>query len=227
LAADTPRPGESGSLARLFGMDANGKAFFQHAHITNFTRDGAVLTGVEHQLNQGDIIGVQFAEKKVRCSVVRVADGGVPQRTKVEVQLIAGQDCPWKELVSAGGAPGPAIPSGKDKRRFVRHKVRFPIEIREEHGTSTPMQTAATDIGGRGCYVEMLIPFPLGRAVSVTFWLESDKIHTPAVVRASDPGVGMGLEFTGLDDATQQRLQRELEKLDEHRLGPKNPDKEL
>lgn len=209
-------------------MDANGKAFFQHAHVSNFTSNGALLTGVEHQLNQGDIIGMQFAEKKVRCSVVRVTDRGLPERSNIEVQLLAGQDCPWKDLVrnEVGGAAVPAAPSGKEKRRFVRHKVRFPIEIREEHGTGTPMQTAAIDIGGRGCYVEMLIPFPLGKVVAVTFWLESEKIHTPAVVRTSDPGVGMGLEFTGLDPATEMRLQHELERLDENRLGPKSPDNE-
>jgi PilZ domain len=208
-------------------MDANGKAFFQHVHLSDVSSDGAMLSGVESQLNQGDIIGVQFAEKKVRCSVVRIADGGFPQRSNVEVRLVAGQDCPWKELIpQSASAATPAAPSGRDKRRFVRHKVHFPIEIREEHGGGTPMQTAATDISGRGCYVEMLIPFPLGRVLNVSFWLESEKIHTPAIVRASDPGVGMGIEFTALAEATQERLQQELEKLDDNRLGPKNPVKE-
>jgi hypothetical protein len=35
------------------------------------------------------------------------------------------------------------------------------------------------------------------------------------VVRASDGGVGMGIEFTQLDNQVQDRLQKHLDKLDE------------
>jgi hypothetical protein len=76
------------------------------------------------------------------------------------------------------------------------------------------MQTSATDISGRGCYVETLLPLPFGTNVNVSFWMESEKITTTGVVRASDPGVGMGIEFTGLDPATQERFQRLGEGLD-------------
>lgn len=83
------------------------------------------------------------------------------------------------------------------------------------------MQTNATDISGRGCYVEVLVPLPLGTMVYVTLWMDSEKISAPGTVRASDPGVGMGIEFTGLDRAVQDRLQQYLDKLDENRLGPR------
>jgi hypothetical protein len=35
-----------------------------------------------------------------------------------------------------------------------------------------------------------------------------------AVVRTRDPGVGMGIEFTGLPDDSKQRFQAHLEKID-------------
>jgi hypothetical protein len=76
------------------------------------------------------------------------------------------------------------------------------------------MQTNATDIGGRGCYVETLLPLPMGTRVKITFWMDDEKIQTSGVVRASDGGVGMGIEFTQLDDHVQERLQKHLEKLD-------------
>jgi hypothetical protein len=44
--------------------------------------------------------------------------------------------------------------------------------------------------------------------------MESDKIIVPAIVRACDGGVGMGIEFAGLDEEGQNRLQRLLETLD-------------
>ena len=74
------------------------------------------------------------------------------------------------------------------------------------------MQTNATDMNGRGCYVETLLPAALGTPLTVTFWIESEKVSTTAVVRASDPGVGMGIEFIGLDESSQNHLQSQIEK---------------
>jgi hypothetical protein len=51
--------------------------------------------------------------------------------------------------------------------------------------------------------------------VTITFWVDSEKIQTTGVVRASDPGVGMGIEFTALEEHIQQRLQAYLEKIDQ------------
>jgi len=49
----------------------------------------------------------------------------------------------------------------------------------------------------------------------LTFWIDSEKIQTTGLVRASDPGVGMGIEFTELDDHFQQKFQHYLDKLNE------------
>jgi hypothetical protein len=102
-----------------------------------------------------------------------------------------------------------------DKRKFSRHRVQFPISISFADGRRTPMQCAATDISGRGCYVESLVPLGIDTEVIITFWLDSEKFSTKAVVRASDPGVGMGIEFTSLDPAIQTKLQAHVEKIDQ------------
>ena len=77
------------------------------------------------------------------------------------------------------------------------------------------MQCTATDMSARGCYIESFVPLQIGSVVIVTFWIDSDKIKTNGVVRASDPGVGMGIEFTAIEDQIQQRLQAYLEKIDQ------------
>ena len=59
-----------------------------------------------------------------------------------------------------------------------------------------------------------MIPLPLGTKVRLVFWIGSEKIDTTGIIRASDGGVGMGIEFVGLDDAAQERFQRYLESLD-------------
>jgi hypothetical protein len=76
------------------------------------------------------------------------------------------------------------------------------------------MQCSATDIGGRGCYVESLVPLNISTQVIVTFWIDSQKLTTKGIVRASDPGVGMGIEFTSMEMQIQQQLQEYLEKID-------------
>ena len=76
------------------------------------------------------------------------------------------------------------------------------------------MQTNATDVSGRGCYIETMLPLARGTELSISFWIESERVDTTAIVRACDGGVGMGIDFTGLDVKSQERLQRYLERLD-------------
>jgi len=198
-------------LVRVWGMDADGRPFFQNANASNISTEGATFSGINHPLKAGDVIGVQYGEKKARLKVVWVIDGGVARQIEVGVQTLPNQQSPWQDLTKMDKAP---VSAAKNKRRYVRHKVLFPLEIGFEDSRRTHMQTNATDIGGRGCYVETLLPLPLGTKVKITFWMDSEKIHTSGVVRASDGGVGMGIEFTQLDNHVQERLQQHLEKLD-------------
>ena len=197
---------------RVWGMDADGRPFFQNANATNISSEGATVTGINHPLKAGDVIGVQCGEKKARFKVVWVIDSGTARQIEAGVKIVPGQQSPWQEVVQT---EKPVVNPSKNKRKYVRHKVWFPLEIGFEDSRRTHMQTNATDIGGRGCYVETLLPLPLGTKVKITFWMDTEKIQTSGVVRASDGGVGMGIEFTQLDDHVQERLQQHLEKLDE------------
>lgn len=202
-------------VVRVWGMNASGKAFSQTAYARNLVNDGALISGVDHALTPADTIGVQYQDKKARCRVISTRDAGLPQKIQVEVRLVQGQDCPWAQHVSSVPAKRavPNVPNSK--RRFERLRLPFPMEIRDERGGGAAMQTSASDVSGRGCYVESLVPLPLGTSLIITFWLDMDKIVTPASVRTSDPGVGMGIEFTGLSPQNQERLQQTLEKLKE------------
>jgi len=54
----------------------------------------------------------------------------------------------------------------------------------------------------------------LTTVLKVDFWIEQERITASATVRTRDPGVGMGIEFTGLPDDTKNRFQAHLDKLD-------------
>ena len=200
---------------RIFGMSAEGRPFLQNVRARNISHHGAKLAGLETRLKPGEIIGVQLGDKKARCKVIWVVDAGQTQKVEVGVSLLDGQPCPWeKELQQPQQAAEPApriAPSDVEKRQFPRQRVPFPLEIRDENGTGSPMKTKSADISGRGCYVETLMPLPVGKVLQITLWIETERVRTAAIVRSCDGGVGMGIEFTGLDDETRNRLQRRIE----------------
>jgi len=199
-------------LVRVWGMDADGRPFFQNANASNLSSDGAQLSSINHLLKAGDVIGIQHAERKARFKVVWVIDGGHARKIDVGVQLLPNQRSPWQDLAAWEKQE---VSTSGNKRRFERHKVLFPIEISFEDSRRSHIHTSATDIGGRGCYVETLLPLALGTKVHITFWMNDEKFQTSGVVRTSDPGVGMGIEFTALDNTVQEQLQQHLDKLDD------------
>jgi len=199
---------------RVWGMDADARPFSQNAVANNISGEGAQILGIDHPLKAGDIIGIKHGEKKARFKVVWVTDAGTLRKIEAGVQIVEGQESPWREMANSEEL---TIAPGKIKRRFVRHKIQFPIQIGLGDTERARMNTNATDIGGRGCYVETLLPLPLGTQGTITFWMDEEKVQTTAVVRASDPGVGMGIEFTTLDTHVQERLQQFLDKMDTSR----------
>ncbi len=109
-----------------------------------------------------------------------------------------------------------------NRRKFLRHKISFPLELRDER-VNTPLRVNATDISGNGCYVETVMPLPVATALRVDLWMGDEKLAPSAVVRTRDPGVGMGIEFTGLTEEQKKRFQAHLDKMDPgSALGPKN-----
>jgi hypothetical protein len=200
---------------RVWGMDADGKPFFQSATACNLSSDGAQLSQINHSLKTGDIIGIQYGDKKARFEVIWVKPALVPQRNDVGVMILPKQEMPWAAVTLGNRPETLAERRESEKRTFTRHKVQFPIQISFTDGKRAHMQCSSTDIGGRGCYVETMVPLQIGTEIIITFWIDSEKIKTTAAVRASDPGVGMGIEFTALEAHIQERLQAYLDKIDQ------------
>jgi len=188
----------------------------------NISATGACIYGIEPELKVGDVIGVQYESKKARCKVIWVVDAGALKKTQVGVQLVADQECPWTSMLPTDMRPDErTLVSHDNRRRFARHKISFPLELRDER-VNTPLRVNATDISGNGCYVETVMPLPVGTALRVDFWIDQEHLQASAVVRTRDPGVGMGIEFTGLPEDNKKRFQAHLDKLDSSKtLGPK------
>ncbi len=199
---------------KVWGMGANGQAFFQNAMAQNVSATGACLYGIEHELKVGDIIGVQYEGKKARCKVIWVVDAGALKKIQSGVQLVADQDCPWAAVLPTDMKPDERTMQRQDNRRkFARHRISFPLELRDER-VNTPLRVNATDISGNGCYVETVMPLEVGTTLRADFWIDQERLSPTAVVRTRDPGVGMGIEFIGLPEESKKRFQAHLDKID-------------
>ncbi len=201
---------------RIWGMAANNQTFTQHVRARNISSSGALFSGLEHELKVGDVIGVQYGDRKSRCRVIWIMDAGPVQKMQVGVQIVTDQDCPWKGELKPEQLAAPIEPN--NRRRFTRHRISFPLELRDER-VKTPMRVNATDVSGNGCYVETILPLAVGITLRVEFWVNEEKISTSAVVRTSDPGVGNGIEFMGLTPDTKKRLQDHLDSIDPQRAN--------
>src|ERR1700739_4561695 len=125
---------------RVWGMSAEGRPFSQPPSAQNISADGALLCGIENELKVGDTIGVQCDDKKTRCTVVWVMNTGTIKKNQVGVKLLAGQECPWKAYIPIEGAHV-SVPAS-NRRRYPRHKISLPIELRDER-VQTPMRINA------------------------------------------------------------------------------------
>ena len=207
---------------RVWGMGANNQPFFQNAMAQNVSITGACIFGIEPELKVGDVIGVQYETRTARCRVVWMVNAGALKKTQIGVQLVADQDCPWAATLPPDLKLDERTEQRHDNRRkFMRHKISYPLEMRDER-VNTPLRVNATDISGNGCYVETVMPLGVGTALRVDLWIEDERLSHSAMVRTRDPGVGMGIEFTGLPEESKKRFQAYLDQLDsETSRGPK------
>jgi hypothetical protein len=208
---------------RVWGMGANNQPFFQQATAQNVSASGACIYGIEPELKVGDVIGVQYETRKARCKVIWVVDAGALKKMQVGVQLVVDQECPWIAQLPADMRLNERMQDRADNRRkFARHKISFPLQLRDER-VNMPLRVNATDVSGNGCYVETVMPLPVATALRVDFWIGDEHLSPTAVVRTRDPGVGMGIEFTGLPDQDKKRFQAHLDMVDSRKnLGPKD-----
>lgn len=192
---------------RVWGMAADGRVFSQHARALNVSKGGAMLSDIERDLKIGDTIAVQREGMKARCKVVWALNTRSNEKIRVGVQLLTEQDCPWRALLPT--TSGPVQSMAKGQRRWERHKIPVLITLHEQRSPS-PLRVTATDISASGCYVETLAPFPVGTSLIADLCFAADSIMTRTIVRAYDPGVGMGIEFMGLKREEQLRFQEYL-----------------
>jgi PilZ domain len=196
---------ENSTAVRVWGLDAQGRPFSNHAQAENVSDHNALLAGIHSPLSVGSVFGLQWQQCKTRCTVIAVFSSGASLR-KFYVEPVSGQPWPWKATKRAN-----ARNASQDRRKSARHKIALSIEVRTKSGL--PFKVRSSDVSSSGCYLEMLTPLPMGTVVELSFTIGFERVSTEATVRTSDLGVGMGLEFTRMHGDSQRRLQKQIDEV--------------
>lgn len=105
-----------------------------------------------------------------------------------------------------------------ERRETRRHAFTATAEVTEIH-SGAKFSTRTTDLGPGGCFVDTVVPFPVGAQVRVTVHKGKTEFHTGGTVVYSQTGLGMGIAFDQLDAHQRHALEAWIVNLTGERQG--------
>lgn len=97
-----------------------------------------------------------------------------------------------------------------DRRSDPRHSIPVQIELRQE-GNDVPMRMTTTDLSRGGCYIETMLPLPLGTSVTAKLWLNDCSLRVRGRVVTLHPQFGNGIKFVEFEDGGKKVLAHYLD----------------
>lgn len=99
-----------------------------------------------------------------------------------------------------------------ERRSSNRHLFTASAEV-VDLSSGARFSTRTTDLGPGGCFVDTMVPFPVGAKVQVRVRKAKTALETGGVVVYSQTGLGMGIAFGTLDSTQRQALDQWLTEL--------------
>jgi hypothetical protein len=99
-----------------------------------------------------------------------------------------------------------------DRRNADRHTITASAEV-VELGSGARFSTRTTDLGPGGCFVDTMVPFPVGANVRVSVHKGKTQFESSGIVVYSQAGLGMGIAFDTMEPQQRQELDRWLTEL--------------
>lgn len=213
---------------RVHGSNARGEPFTEMACVTDLSRNGARLEGVQCPTHVNEIIILESAGQQIKFRVAWVGESGTrmagciglhslePMTKFFSVELPpAGPDSFDPNLPHLGARDTTGVIDRRvterrqqvERRRYPRYKCSGAVEIRLA-GTQLVTWARASDICLGGCYTELSSPFPLETPLELTITIGEEKVRTRALVRSHHPGFGMGLAFVETAPQQMEALKR-------------------
>ncbi len=99
-----------------------------------------------------------------------------------------------------------------ERRGTNRHAVTASAEV-VELGSGAKFSTRTTDLGPGGCFVDTMVPFPVGANVRVKVQKGKTQFETGGLVVYSQTGLGMGIAFSDMAPSQRSALDTWLTEL--------------
>jgi hypothetical protein len=116
-------------------------------------------------------------------------------------------------------AKGAAAVEEPDRRSGNRHLFTASAEV-VELTSGARFSTRTTDLGPGGCFIDTTNPLPVGAKVRVSVRKGKNQFNTSGSVVYSQQGLGMGVSFTGMDEAQQRAIEAWIRGIYEDDDGP-------
>ena len=219
---------------KISGRDLDNHPFTQACETVDISRNGCQVRWIACLRGPGDTVEVQYQKEKARFKVLWIGKEGTRKEAHVglralENKYIWGVALPGPKLddytISEEEAPPPppepVVPvpvsfeptwRGDDRRSDARFRCSGEVDAVDPK-TDTKVRGMLSDISLGGCYVDMVAPLASDIPVRVLITAAGARIETPAIVRASHPSMGMGLEFTEMSPENRERLQALVDQL--------------
>ena len=97
-----------------------------------------------------------------------------------------------------------------DRRHYPRHTVNVQIEIHLDD-SDVPMRLETSDLSRGGCYVQLMMPLPVGIRLWATLWLNDSPLVARGLVVTRHPQFGNGIMFTDFKADGDKLLRQYLE----------------
>lgn len=217
----------------ISGLDSHGNHYAQSATAVEIGVNGMRLSGVRCFRAPGELVQVEYQGRHARYRVAWIGAQGTPDDGLVGLQGLEGARFLFSDHLqatacslagaepdtyTAATAPPPAFgpdPAAieyrdhtwrdEERRLHRRHNCAGTAKL-WENGSEHSIAGRVNEISRGGCYVEMMAPMRTGTAVRMELSLCGRMLRLEGIVRASQPTIGMGVEFTRMAPADAERL---------------------
>ena len=102
--------------------------------------------------------------------------------------------------------------SDKKVRRYARVALPKQAKVAWEHAGNRRVSSVSVLALG-GLFISTPEPPPTGESIKLVFSIPGGKVRARALVRDSQPGKGMGIEFTAMEEDARARLHKLMKTL--------------
>jgi hypothetical protein len=217
----------------ISGLDSNGNHYTQSATTAEIGVNGMRLCGVRCLRAPGEPVQVEYQGRHARYRVAWIGAQGTCGEGLIGLQGLEGARFLFSDHLptttyslagaepdtyTAESAPPPAACPDQaaieyrdhdwreqERRRHPRHNCAGAAKL-WENGSEHSITGRLNEISRGGCYVEMMSPMRTGTAIRLELSVGGRMLRLEGIVRASQPTIGMGVEFTGMAPADAERL---------------------